>query len=118
MKQQTKNIKKNQKIARKKNIESLQPEKTGVIPPFYNSNRTKKQRKKFDPIDDELSQSSDSDFSDLESFDGNLVILELLIQAILYVSIKMKKNSNKIVNLKIKLIKMPIIVHFQNNLNL
>ncbi len=49
------------KQARKKKRQSQHPEKTGVIPLFYNSNRAK-QGDKYDPISD-----SDSDFSDDDS---------------------------------------------------
>ncbi len=40
--------------------------KSGIIPPYYNSNRTNK--KKYDPIDNNM--SDDSEFSDVDSYDG------------------------------------------------
>jgi hypothetical protein len=52
------------KKARRKTLESRNPEKTGVIPPYYNSNRSMA-KKKFDPFDED---HQDSEFSDLESF--------------------------------------------------
>jgi len=56
--------------ARKKSQMANNPEKTGVIPPYYNSNRSYAKKSKFDPFEDQ--NMSDSDFSnDVESYAGS-----------------------------------------------
>ena len=62
-----KSINKMKKTAKKRNRLAKNPAKTGVIPPYYNSNRSiYSKRKKFDPFDED----NDSEFSDIESYEG------------------------------------------------
>jgi hypothetical protein len=54
-------------IAKRRNKLARHPDKSGVIPPYYNSNRSFA-KKKFDPFDEE--RDEDSEFSEMEKYDG------------------------------------------------
>jgi hypothetical protein len=60
-------IEKLRKKARKKTLETKNFKKSGVIPPYYNSNRSMS-KKKFDPFEEP--DADDSEFSDMESYNN------------------------------------------------
>ena len=62
-----KSLRKMKAIAKRRNKMARNPDKSGVIPPYYNSNRSFI-KKKFDPFDEE--HNEDSEFSDMEKYDG------------------------------------------------
>jgi hypothetical protein len=62
------------KEAKKKSLESKNFKNSGVVPPYYNSNRSIT-KKKFDPFDEpednnDNNDNNDSEFSDLESYNN------------------------------------------------
>ncbi len=61
-----KSLKKLYNIAKNKSNASKNPEKSGIIPPYYNSNRSYRKNKKYDPFE----ENNDSEFSDIDTYDG------------------------------------------------